>query len=111
MNLAIDHVSVDLPPTGISGDYNGNGVVDAADYTVWRDNLGKSVTLPNDTTPGTVVQADFDVWKNNFGLHRRQRRVQLREPFPSRPRGCSDSWEPACWASFAAELRAWGAWN
>jgi hypothetical protein len=69
VNLAIDHLSVDLPPTGISGDYNGNGVVDAADYTVWRDNLGKSVTLPNDTTPGTVVQADFDVWKNNFGLH------------------------------------------
>src|SRR5262249_52351090 len=26
------------------GDYNGNGVVDAADYTRWRDTLGDEVT-------------------------------------------------------------------
>lgn len=51
----------------INGDYNNNGIVDAADYTVWRDNLGRSVTLPNDTTPGTVTQADYTVWKSNFG--------------------------------------------
>ena len=25
---------------GLAGDYNGNGTVDAADYVVWRDNLG-----------------------------------------------------------------------
>ena len=24
------------PPTTASGDYNGNNVVDAADYTIWR---------------------------------------------------------------------------
>jgi fibronectin-binding autotransporter adhesin len=51
------------------GDYNGNGIVDAADYTVWRDHLGQSITLPNDTTPGSVTQADYDVWKTNFGNH------------------------------------------
>jgi hypothetical protein len=50
-------------------DGNHNGVVDAADYTVWRDHLGQSVTLPNDTTPGSVTQADYDVWKSNFGNH------------------------------------------
>ena len=27
---------------GVDGDYNGNGVVDAADYTVWRDSLGQT---------------------------------------------------------------------
>lgn len=53
----------------LAGDYNGDGTVNAADYTVWRDRLGQSVTLPNDTTPGTVTQADYDVWKNNFGAH------------------------------------------
>ena len=53
----------------LPGDYNGNGIVDAADYTVWRDHLGQSVTLPNDTTPGSVTQADYDVWKSNFGNH------------------------------------------
>jgi hypothetical protein len=46
-----------------------NGIVDAADYTVWRDKLGTSTTLPNDTTPGSVTQGDYDVWKTNFGNH------------------------------------------
>jgi hypothetical protein len=58
--------SFDLP-AGTPGDYDGNGKVDAADYVVWRKNLGNSVTLPNDSTPGTVTQADYDVWKANFG--------------------------------------------
>ncbi len=53
--------------TAIPGDYNGNGVVDAADYTRFRDTLGTSTTLPGDTTPGTVTAADYTVWKNNFG--------------------------------------------
>lgn len=52
---------------GLDGDYNDDGVVDAADYTTWRDNLGQSVTLPNDTTAGTVTTADYDVWKSAFG--------------------------------------------
>jgi hypothetical protein len=51
----------------LTGDYNVNGTVDAADYVVWRDNLDASVTLPNDTTPGMVTAADYDVWRANFG--------------------------------------------
>jgi hypothetical protein len=53
--------------TGIPGDYNANGTVDAADYVLWRDNLNGSVTLPNDSTPGTVTQEDYTVWRTNFG--------------------------------------------
>ncbi len=52
---------------GLTGDYNSNGVVDAADYVTWRNNLNQSVNLPNDSTPGTVTQADYDVWRANFG--------------------------------------------
>ncbi|TWT99404.1 putative lipoprotein [Botrimarina colliarenosi] len=52
---------------GLDGDYNGDGVVDAADYTVWRDNLNESVTLNGDTTPGDVSQEDYDVWVTNYG--------------------------------------------
>jgi hypothetical protein len=52
---------------GLTGDYNANGTVDAADYVIWRNNLDQSVTLPNDSTPGTVTQADYDEWRNNFG--------------------------------------------
>src|SRR5690606_16924003 len=28
----------------LTGDFNGDGIVDAADYTVWRDNLGSPYT-------------------------------------------------------------------
>jgi hypothetical protein len=59
-------------PAGVAGDYNGNSVVDAADYTVWRDHLGQTsptYTLPNDggTSTGVVDPADYTFWKSRFG--------------------------------------------
>ena len=59
----------DAPGTateGLLGDYNGNQVVDAADYTVWRDRLGGS-SLLNDESPGTVDINDYNYWKSHFG--------------------------------------------
>lgn len=56
-----------LPPTHTIGDYNDDGVVNAADYVVWRKKLNQSVTLPNDSTPGTVTNADYIEWRNHFG--------------------------------------------
>jgi hypothetical protein len=53
---------------GLAGDYNNDGAVDTADYTIWRDQLGKHVPLQNETaSPGNVDQADYDVWRTNFG--------------------------------------------
>ena len=63
----IDGVVEYFTPVGITGDYNNNGIVDAADYVLWRDKLNQSVTLPNDSTPGTVTQADYVAWRTNFG--------------------------------------------
>ncbi|TWT35956.1 Exo-poly-alpha-D-galacturonosidase precursor [Posidoniimonas corsicana] len=55
-------------PFNLAGDFNDDGVVEASDYTVWRDNLGEDVTLPNETaSPGVVDQADYDAWRANFG--------------------------------------------
>ena len=54
--------------TDVSGDYNGNGLVDAADYSAWRDVLAAGGTeLTNDSTPGTVDESDYDYWKAHFG--------------------------------------------
>ncbi len=51
-----------------TGDYNEDGVIDAADYTVWRDVLAAGGTeLPNDPTPGTVDESDYVYWKAHFG--------------------------------------------
>jgi hypothetical protein len=55
-----------LTATLLAGDYNNDGVVDAADYVVWR-NASQTGTLPNDTTPGSVNIADYNVWRANFG--------------------------------------------
>jgi rhamnogalacturonan endolyase len=52
----------------LPGDYNGDGLVDAADYTVWRDNLGQPAgSLTNDIDGGTIGQAQFATWKEYFG--------------------------------------------
>ena len=56
---------------GVTGDYNGDGTVNAADYTVWRDNLGSSVTPgmgADGNDNGVIDAADYSVWKSNFGL-------------------------------------------
>ena len=57
-------------PVGVAGDYNNDGKVDAADYTVWRDHLGQTFALPNEmpgVTTGMVTQEDYDYWKAHFG--------------------------------------------
>ena len=51
---------------GVPGDYNDNGVVDSADYVLWRKNNNTAITLPNDSTPGTD-NSDYDVWRSHFG--------------------------------------------
>ncbi len=51
----------------LAGDYNDDGIVDAADYTVWRDNLGTSEVLPNDLIGGTITEAQYDQWRAHFG--------------------------------------------
>ena len=63
-----------------TGDFNNNGMVDAADYTVWRDTLGQT-TDPMGTTflaadhsgptpgvpNGVVDPFDYEYWKAHFG--------------------------------------------
>lgn len=52
----------------VDGDYNDDGRVDMADYTVWRDNLGGPPgTLPNDPGNGAIGSFQYTTWKNNLG--------------------------------------------
>ncbi len=55
-------------PPLLPGDYNDDHVVDAADYSVWRNQLGAEVAMPNEVeTPGVVSEEDYAVWKVHFG--------------------------------------------
>jgi hypothetical protein len=51
------------------GDYNKNGVVEAADYTVWRNTIGQTgFARPADgDASGAVDMADYLVWRDNYG--------------------------------------------
>jgi formylglycine-generating enzyme required for sulfatase activity len=61
-----------VEPGLLPGDYNIDGAVDAADYTIWRDTLGSTSDLRangDNTGPsaGLIDDADYDFWKANFG--------------------------------------------
>ena len=51
----------------LPGDYNRNGVVDAADYLVWRKNRGTTNSLPNDPIGGSIGAAQYNTWRSHFG--------------------------------------------
>lgn len=50
-------------------DFNDDNLVDAADYTVWRDSQGATgVDLAADgNADGVVDTADYDLWKDSYG--------------------------------------------
>jgi hypothetical protein len=54
-----------------TGDYNGNGVVDAADYVLWRKTLNQSVDPDGSGADGdgdgTVNAGDYTFWRERFG--------------------------------------------
>jgi hypothetical protein len=66
---------------GLAGDYNGDNVVDTADYVVWRNNggiqgeyntwrvnFGNTASIPGDFNNDDVVNAaDYIVWRKNGG--------------------------------------------
>jgi autotransporter-associated beta strand protein len=53
-----------LSSAGLPGDYNNNGLVDAADYVLWRN----GGPLANEVdSPGTVNSADYTEWRARFG--------------------------------------------
>ena len=71
IDFQIDNFRLITEISGVPGDYDNNGVVDAGDYVVWR----KAMATPNtqllnevaNTTPGTVTTDDYAAWRTRFG--------------------------------------------
>lgn len=55
----------------VPGDYNSDGTVNAADYTIWRDTLGSTTDLrangdDNGASRNLIDAADYAFWKARF---------------------------------------------
>ena len=52
----------------LTGDFDHNGKVDAADYILWRQTLGSTTDSRADANfNGIVDAADYQLWRSNFG--------------------------------------------
>ena len=63
VELLVDRSPVEL------ADANGDGIVDAADFTIWRDTAGSTSDLRADFSGDGVVGAlDYELWEAAFGI-------------------------------------------
>jgi hypothetical protein len=55
----------------VSGDYDGDGVVGAEDYVIWKTLYGRTVDVPGSEADGNndgfIDLADYTVWRDNLG--------------------------------------------
>ncbi|MEO0529989.1 MAG: hypothetical protein AAF266_05345 [Planctomycetota bacterium] len=66
------------------GDFNFDGVVNAADYTVWRDTVGTASDLSADADlDGDIDATDLALWRANFGSGESEFIAALSVPEPS----------------------------
>ena len=70
VNSVPDSGVVSINLQSFAGDYNGDGTVDTADYTVWRDSFGQIGTdlAADGDGSGEIDGGDYTVWTTNFGL-------------------------------------------
>jgi hypothetical protein len=75
--VSIDNLKIStLEVPTLVGDYNFDGKVDAADYTVWRDGS----PLADGSGNGTVGPEDYTLWANNYGATATSSAVTIPEP-------------------------------
>lgn len=58
-----------LPPS-LAGDYNNDGMVNLADYTVWRDHLGSAdeSAIHFNGDGGGIGASDYEYWRSQYGM-------------------------------------------
>ncbi len=69
LDSSLSDAELDALFAPLVGDFNGDGVVDSADYTVWRDTLGQTGSgLAADADGnGVVDNSDYTLWSTSYG--------------------------------------------
>lgn len=63
--VVLDNFIVTRP---VSADFNGDGLVDAADYTIWRDTANSTTDLRADANgDGLIDGLDYNRWTSEYG--------------------------------------------
>ena len=93
----------ELPITPfVAGDFNDDGLVNLADYSVWRDALGTWSPAADANDDGKVDGKDYAIWKVNFGRSIAGVEASESQQVP----------EPGAWLTMAgAALMATGCWK
>lgn len=73
LTYGVNELTAAVVQSALDGDFNGDGRVDAADYTVWRDHFGEpdesALAGAGDGMNG-VDPGDYQLWRQNYGATR-----------------------------------------
>jgi hypothetical protein len=66
---AVSVSSFAISAAGLTGDYNNDNVVDAGDYSVWRNAFGApgSGLAADGNNNGQIDEGDYTVWRRHYG--------------------------------------------
>lgn len=82
-----DRIMYLLGNVALWGDYDRNGLVDAADYEKWKDDFGTTVAQPgigaDGNGDGVINAADYTVWRNQFAPGDAGEPLQTSVPEPA----------------------------
>lgn len=82
--VTLDVVASTLP---LTGDYNADGQVDMADYTIWRDALGSTVSEAgmgaDGNADGVVTEADYHAWQIRYAASTASLAASAKVPEPA----------------------------